>query len=334
MKIAPIKNKKFGGVVTNVKLKNISEVECSEIKESFLELGFLLFPRQFLTDEENIHFGERFGTLEFGAQSFANQKKNKDGTYGEILGHNIQKMRTNLGNEYWHTDSTYRPLSSKCAILSAVKVTQEGGETELADMRSGYADLKESIKNRISDLSAYHSNLYSQANDLGDFPPAEINSFNYHGEACLRPLVKIHPETGIKNLFIGRHAFGIPGLSRKESRELLNPLLAFVVSDKTRVYKHKWEVGDTLIWDNRRLLHRAKPYDYSIPRALIATRVAGEVESELAYYPSDPEAQSGRDALQSELALLQQESGVKKFGGSTVSTSSIPVNLSDGSVLY
>ena len=63
MKITPIKNKKFGGVVTNVKLKNISEVECSEIKESFLELGFLLFPRQFLTDEENIHFGERFARL-------------------------------------------------------------------------------------------------------------------------------------------------------------------------------------------------------------------------------------------------------------------------------
>jgi alpha-ketoglutarate-dependent taurine dioxygenase len=97
MKIAPIKNKKFGGVVTNVKLKNISEVECSEIKESFLELGFLLFPRQFLTDEENIHFGERFGTLEFGAQSFANQKKNKDGIYGEILGYNIQKMRNYSG---------------------------------------------------------------------------------------------------------------------------------------------------------------------------------------------------------------------------------------------
>ena len=100
MKIAPIKNKKFGGVVTNVKLKNISEVECSEIKESFLELGFLLFPRQFLTEQEKIHFGERFGTLEFGAQSFANQKKNENGEYGEILGHNIQRMRTNLGNEY------------------------------------------------------------------------------------------------------------------------------------------------------------------------------------------------------------------------------------------
>ena len=333
MKIAPIKNKKFGGVVTNVKLKNISEFECSEIKEALLNLGFLLFPRQFLTDEENIHFGEWFGTLEFGAQSIANQKKNENGKYGEIYGHNIQRMRTNIGNEYWHTDSTYRPISSKCAILSAVKVAPKGGETELADMRSAYADLKESIKNRICDLGAYHSNLYSQANDLGDFPSEGINRFNYHGEAPLRPLVKIHPETGIKNLFVGRHAFGIPGLSRKESRELLNSLLAFVVSDKTRVYKHKWEVGDTLIWDNRRLLHRAKPYDYGSPRVLIGTRVAGEVESELACYPSDPKAQAGRDALKSELALLRKEAEVKKFGGSTA-ISSIPETLNDGSVLY
>lgn len=335
MMITPIKNKKFGAVVTNVKLKNISEAEFSEIKEAFLEFGFLLFPRQLLTEEENIHFGERFGTIEFGARPIANQKKYEDGTYGEILGQNMQRMRTNVGNEFWHTDSSYRPISSKCAILSAVKVTEKGGETELADMRSGYADLKESIKHRISDLSAYHSNQYSQANDLGDFPPAVINSFNYHGEAYLRPLVKIHPETGIKNLFIGRHAFGIQGLGRKESRELLNFLLAFVVSDKTRVFKHKWEVGDTLIWDNRALLHRAKAYDYSNPRVLTGTRVAGEAESELAYYPSDPKAQSGRDALESELALLREEAGGKKFGGSTAPTSSMSLdNLSDGTVIH
>ena len=86
MKIAPIKNKKFGGVVTNVKLKNISDVECSGIKEAFLNLGFLLFPRQFLTDEENIHFGECFGTLEFGAQSIANQKKMRTANTVKYMG--------------------------------------------------------------------------------------------------------------------------------------------------------------------------------------------------------------------------------------------------------
>ena len=158
MKIAPIKNKKFGGVVTNVKLKNISEVECSEIKESFLELDFLLFPRQFLTDEENIHFGERFGTLEFGAQSFANQKKNEDGTYGEILGHNIQKMRTNLGNEHWHTDSTYTENTPQFTMLYSIKTPEKGkGNTLFASQYASYANLSEEYQKKIKGLRAVFS---------------------------------------------------------------------------------------------------------------------------------------------------------------------------------
>ena len=123
----------------------------------------------------------------------------------------------------------------------------------------------------------------------------------------MRPLVKTHPETGVKNLFVGRHAFGIPGLERDESRELLQQLVQFVISAEERVYTHQWEVGDTLIWDNRALLHRARPYDYGQPRVLTATRVAGDPETELAYYPEDPQAELGRQALNVELSLLKQE---------------------------
>ena len=145
-------------------------------------------------------------------------------------------------------------------------------------------------------MSAYHSTEFSQANDLGDFPERDKNSI-YHGEAYLRPLVKVHPETGVKSLFIGRHAFGIPGLSRQRSRELLAQLLEHVVAEPTRVYQHQWREGDLLVWDNRALLHRARPYDYSEPRVLIGTRVKGDEASELAYYPDDPRAQLGREAL-------------------------------------
>ena len=123
----------------------------------------------------------------------------------------------------------------------------------------------------------------------------------------LRPLVKVHPETGIKSLFVGRHAFGIPGLTREASRELLSYLVKFVVSEPDRVYSHRWRVGDTLIWDNRALLHRAMPYDYTQPRVLIGTRVAGDVDSELSYYPEDPEAEEGRSALRKELSALRDE---------------------------
>jgi alpha-ketoglutarate-dependent taurine dioxygenase len=306
----------FGAVVTNIRLAELSDSEFDIIKDAFLTYGFLVFPGQFLSDEENITFGKRFGDLEFGALPIANQVKNKDGTYGEIISMNTQRMRTNVGNEAWHTDSTYRPISSKCAMLSAVTVPDEGGDTELADMRAGYAALDQATKDRIEHLSAYHSTQYSQANDVGDFPPQAQDTI-YHGEAYLRPLVKIHPQTGLKNLFVGRHAFGIPGLARDESRELLRSLVEFVISDHSRTYVHQWNTGDTLIWDNRALLHRARPYDYSKARVLTATRIAGDPEAELAYYPTDPRAQSGRDALAAELEQLRHETQDRMFGGTT-----------------
>ena len=275
-----------------------------------------MFPGQFLSDEENIEFGKRFGELEFGGLPMANVHRLEDGSCGDVIPLDSQRMRTNVGNEAWHTDSTYMPASSKCAMLSAVVVPDEGGETELADMRAGYAALDQATKDKIETLSAFHSTQFSQANDVGDFPPTEEGTI-YHGEAYLRPLVKLHPETGVKNLFVGRHAFGIPGLPREESRELLQWLVEFVVSEPTRVYTHHWQPGDTLIWDNRALLHRARPYDYSQPRYLIGTRVAGDPASELAYYPSDPEAQAGREALAAELEHLKQEATDRMYHATT-----------------
>ncbi len=304
--ITPLSTHSFGAQVTGVHLGDLTDAEFMTIKDAFLTYGFLVFPEQFLTDQQNIDFGERFGKLEFGAAQIANQKKLDDGSYSAVYPLESRRMRTNVGNEAWHTDSTYWPISSKCAMLSAVKVTASGGETELADMRAGYEALDADTKAHIANLAAYHSTQFSQANDLGDFPATEPGTI-YHGEAYLRPLVKTHPETGIKNLFIGRHAFGIPGLSRDESRALLKELLEFVVSEPTRVYTHHWQVGDTLIWDNRALLHRARPYDYSEPRVMTATRVAGDPESELAYYPEDPAAAAGRVALLEELACLNKE---------------------------
>ena len=319
-KIKPIPDKVFGAVVTGVKLNTLTDAACAEIKAAFLQYGFLIFPEQFLTAEENIAFGERFGQLEFGGLPMANVHRNEDGSFGDVIPLDSQRMRTNVGNEAWHTDSTYMPVSSMCAMLSAVVVPDEGGETELADMRAGHAALDQSTKDKIENLSAYHSTQFSQANDVGDFPPQQEGTI-YHGEAYLRPLVKVHPETGVKNLFVGRHAFGIPGLSREESRSLLKSLVEFVVSEPNRVYKHRWQPGDTMIWDNRALLHRARPYDYSQPRYLIGTRIAGDPASELAYYPSDPQAEAGRQALAAELEQLKLETADRMYHATTAQRS-------------
>ena len=304
--IEPIEGKVFGAIVTGVSLVDMDDKTFKTLYQAFLEYGFLVLPEQFLSEQQNIEFGKRFGELEFGALPLANQHRNDDGSFSTLVKLDSQRMRTNRGNEAWHTDSTYWPVSSKCAMLSALKVPNVGGQTELADMRAGYASLPTDLQERIESVSAYHSTEFSQANDLGDFPERDKNSI-YHGEAFLRPLVKVHPETRVKNLFIGRHAFGIPGLSRQRSRELLAQLLEHVVDEPTRVYQHQWREGDLLVWDNRALLHRARPYDYSEPRVLIGTRVKGDEASELAYYPDDPKAQAGREALALELDVLRAQ---------------------------
>ena len=306
MKIIPIQEKCFGARVESVDVRSLDESQLEIIKAAFLRYGFLVFPSQYLNDMENIQFGELFGSLEFGGLPIANQYKNEDGTYGDIIELDSQRMRTNVGTEAWHTDSTYWPVSSKCAMLTAHTVPDTGGETELADTRDAYEELSPKMKARIEHLSAFHSTQYSQANDVGDFPEQAEGTI-YHGEAYLRPLVKVHPETGKKNLFIGRHAFGIPGLTRTESRSLLKELMNFVVSEPKRIYQHKWQEGDLLFWDNRALLHRACAYDYRQARVMIATRVAGDIRSELAYYPEDPAAEAGRLALAQELEMLRQE---------------------------
>ena len=320
MHITPIEGKVFGAAVTDVDLSSLTDTDFATIHHTLLDRGFLVFPGQHLSVDDNVAFGSRFGDLEFGGMPIANVKVKNGRSTGEIIDFNSQTMRTNVGNENWHTDSTYKPISSKCAMLSAAVVPTEGGETELADARAGYAALDSATQEKLRPLSAYHSTQYSQANDIGDFPepPKDPGAYGsiYHGEAYLRPLVKIHPETGVPSLFCGRHAFGIPGMPREESRALIRHLNEVVVADPSRTYVHHWAAGDTLLWDNRALLHRARPYPYDQPRYMIATRVAGD-ESELSYYPDAPEAEAGRRALAEELTHLRQEAVDRLYGATT-----------------
>jgi len=135
-------------------------------------------------------------------------------------------------------------------------------------------------KARIAEFSAYHSLYYSQGR-IGH-KGVVGSSYGFHTyDPPLRPLVKVHPVTGRKSLFIGRHAYGIPGLAPEESEKLLDGLMTFACQ-APRTYSHAWQPGDVVVWDNRCVLHRARPFDHSEPRVMKHTRVAGEPASELA----------------------------------------------------
>lgn len=288
--ITPIADVSFGARITDVDLTNLTDDTWNLIEDAFHDFAMLVFPGQNLTTAEQTAFACRFGEIEHlvpGADipsiPLSNQKS--DGSVVQPDEHIFNVLR---GNEGWHTDSSYMPLASKVALLSGLVVTAEGGETEWADMRAAYDALDDQWKERIEDLSAYHSLYYSQAE--AGFIVETGAGYGYHTKgAPLRPLVKTHPVTGRKSLFIGRHAYGIPGLSDQESKKLLRDLLD-IACQTPRTYQHSWDVGDTIVWDNRCLLHRARPYDVNLPRVVRATRIAGDPATELVETAPDERA--------------------------------------------
>lgn len=177
------------------------------------------------------------------------------------------------------------PVQAKGAVFSAHVVPKRQGDTAFADMRDAYDALDEATKARISTLSAYHSLEYSQR-AVGEETKKENSEYIGYGmnvgEVPLRPLVKTHPETGRKALAVGRHAYGIPGLTEAESEELIARLNNFAVADERRIYQHRWSAGDIVVWDNRCLMHRACEWDFSEPRIMLHSRIAGDPATEMA----------------------------------------------------
>jgi alpha-ketoglutarate-dependent taurine dioxygenase len=280
----------LGAVVTDLELARMDASTWEAVEEAFHQHAILVFPGQHLTEEQQIAFANRSGEIELlapdpGQKAVAISNQKPDGTVLEADEHRFKSLR---GNEGWHTDSSYMPLAAKASVLSAQVVPSTDGETEWADMRAAYDALDEATRRRIATLSAHHSLYHSQAQIGHVVQPGAGYGFHTKG-APLRPLVKIHPVTGRPALFIGRHAHAIPGLDEAESEKLLADLVDFACRPP-RTYAHRWQPGDVVIWDNRCVLHRARPYDYREPRVMRHTRVAGDPATELASTDRDERA--------------------------------------------
>lgn len=271
----------FGATVRGVELRSLDDATHQALYDAWIEYALLIFPDQFLTKAEQEAFALRFGELEFATVPVANLDRHGN-VHHEDGDETVKALR---GNEGWHHDSTYMAVQAKGAVFSAEIVPSDGAATGWADMRAAYEALDDETRTLVDGLQAYHSLYYSQGrvgylpkqNDEGGY-----NGYGYHdGEVPLRPLVKVHPVTGRPNLCIGRHAYGIVGMDAGESERLLDRL-----NDEAcrppRIHHHQWSVGDAVIWDNRRLMHRATPFDMTQPRRMWHTRIAGERSSELA----------------------------------------------------
>lgn len=270
----------FGARVTGLRLAGLDEAAFAALYRLWLDRGLLIFPGQFLSKDQQIAFGARFGPLEFTIIPISNVRDD-----GRIREPDDAWVRVLKGNQAWHVDSSYVAVQSKGALLSAHVVVSEGGGTEWSDTAGAYDALSEELKGRVEGLSAYHSMRRSQAL-LGDDYKAGEEHGGYGADAPppLRPLVKVHPETGRRALTLGRHAYGIPGLPDTESAALLDELMD-VASRPEHVWTHRWRPGDVALWDNRRLMHRGQPWDLARPRVMYHTRIAGDPVTEFASSP-------------------------------------------------
>ena len=286
----------FGAVVTGVDLRSIDEAAFDALHRTWLEYALLIFPGQFLTRAEQDAFALRFGPLEFTAVPFSNV--DADGRILNDPDHDVVKSLR--GNEGWHHDSTYMPLQAMGSVFTAEVVPSRGGATGWADMRAAYEALDPETQQRLAGMRAYHSLYYSQGRS-GYMPTkTEGGGYDMYGfhdlEPSLRPLVKVHPETGRPNLLIGRHAYGIVGMSESESEAFLDELNV-EACQPPRIHHHQWSAGDAALWDNRRLMHRGTPFDMTEPRVMWHTRIAGDPATELADNHLGSQQRSGADVM-------------------------------------
>tara|TARA_Y100000590_G_scaffold283478_1_gene318896 strand:+ start:854 stop:1714 length:861 start_codon:yes stop_codon:yes gene_type:complete len=270
-------NRTFGALIEGIKLTDLKKCDIEELYELWLEHSLLVFPNQHLSNRQQIEFAKLFGEMEFDITPISNVRS--DGSVRDPIDDDIVKSLR--GNMEWHHDSTYMPIQAKGSVFTAHLVPTKGGETGWADMTAAYEALDNPMKNKIKDLSAYHSYTYSQAKYK--HKPQEESEFSGYGFDVdphpFRPLVKTHPETGKKSLLIGRHAYGIPGMTEEESKALLDELNDFACQGE-RIYHHSWKVGDAVIWDNRNLMHQACSWDLTQARVMYHSRIQGEPATE------------------------------------------------------
>ncbi len=237
----------------------------------------LVFRDQPMSQAQQVACARQFGPLDAGlrkATGAATRFQHEElidisnlALDGSVAGGDNARLIGALANQLWHSDSSFQPLPIKYSMLSAVTVPAHGGDTEWADLRAACDALPEDLRREVAGRSARHSTFHSRimlgddqytAEQLNRFPPVEW------------PLVRTHPGSGRKLLFVGVHCDRVSGMSVPEGRMLIADLIEHA-TQRQFVYRHQWRAGDYVMWDNRSTLHRGRRYDLAARRDLRRT---------------------------------------------------------------
>ena len=281
----------FAGEVSGVDLtKPLSPQDAAAIDAGMDKYAVLVFHGQNITDEQQIAFSKSFGDLELPDNKSNIIKDHQRRVRREIadvsnLGKDNQPLDRedrrrffNFGNQLWHSDSSFRVIPSKYSLLSARTVVSRGGNTEFADMRAAYDALDEHGKAEVEGLICEHSLMYSRG-ILGFSDLTEEEKANF--KPVRQSLVREHPVTGRKSLYLSAHAGGIVGWPMPEARSLLRDLNDHATQPRF-VYVHQWQQYDLVMWDNRQTMHRVRRFaDTSEVRDMRRTTLTSGVQTAL-----------------------------------------------------
>jgi alpha-ketoglutarate-dependent 2,4-dichlorophenoxyacetate dioxygenase len=259
--------------------------EVAAIEAGMDKHAVLVIRDQNITDEQQLAFTRHFGELE-NYKSGGHIRKREDSRLapgiadfsnldrtGRIISAEDRVWFFKLGDRLWHSDSSFRPIPAKYSLLSGRILPSWGANTEFADMRTAYDALDARTKEEIEDLICEHSLIYSrEAIGFTDLTEEERAAF----KPIRQRLVRIHPVTGRKSLFLSSHAGAIIGWTVPEARVFLRDLTEHA-TQREFVYSHAWRPHDLVMWDNRTTMHRARRFDRNEVRDVRRTTLAGDV---------------------------------------------------------
>jgi alpha-ketoglutarate-dependent 2,4-dichlorophenoxyacetate dioxygenase len=284
--IDPVSRAFFAGAVSGIDLtRRLSDADVAAVHAGMDRYGVLVFHDQRIDDEQQLAFSRQLGPLETATGDIAapeerrlsmdvNDISNLDKN-GKVVARDDRRRLFGLGNQLWHSDSSFKEIPAKYSLLSARQIPAAGGNTEFADMRAAYDALDEATRREVHDLICVHSQIFSRG-ILGfdDFTEAERQKW----APVRQRLVRRHPTTGRLSLYLASHAGGIEGWPMPEARAFLRDLTEHA-TQRQFVYAHVWKPFDLVMWDNRVTMHRARRYDPTEVRDLRRTTLTNEVSS-------------------------------------------------------
>ena len=277
-------HERFGVEVHDLDLREVTATNgYPQLRELFEEHSLLLFRRQELDDATQIEFARLFGPIEsplpsaLGVGTERYLVTNRD-EHGRLFEPGDFDLQLNLANHFWHTDGSYRPTPTLASVLSARVVPSSGGATEYVSTRVAWEALSPRVQQRLRDTVMMHS--YAKSRSLVSRELAQMPKVAAVPPSRWRA-VWPNPRNGREALYIASHVYAIDGLDQTHAEALIKDLLAQATQDSL-IYRHRWQTGDAVLWDERAMMHRGRPWPMDEERTLIATLVSATATDGLA----------------------------------------------------